>query len=243
MLALVLPVLGFVSFPTLTAQFFPGVERDQFHIEVELGDGTALTETRRVVVQIDQVLREQGDVRNVSWVMGRSAPAFYYNIVGNRDNAPGFAHALITSASPDATGRLVSELQGDLDRAFPNARILVRGLVQGPPVDAPVELRFVGQDMEVLRRLGDESRRIVSELDMVTVVRTSINGGAPKVSLDVDEARARLLGLDLGKVLPGNWRPVWKVSPAGRCWREPSNCRFGSASAMPFEAILPPSPT
>lgn len=200
MLALVLPVLGFVSFPTLTAQFFPGVERDQFHVEVELGDGTALSETRRTVVEIDRVLRQQPEIRNVSWVMGRSAPAFYYNIVGNRDNAPGFAHALITSASPDATGRLVSKLQGELDASFPDARILVRGLVQGPPVDAPVELRFVGQDMATLRRLGDEARRIVAELDMVTVVRTSINGGAPKVSLDVDEARARLLGLDLGGI-------------------------------------------
>lgn len=200
MLALVLPVLGFVSFPTLTAQFFPGVERDQFHVEVELGDGTALSETRRTVVEIDRVLRQQTEIRNVSWVMGRSAPAFYYNIVGNRDNAPGFAHALITSASPDATGRLVSKLQGELDAAFPDARILVRGLVQGPPVDAPVELRFVGQDMATLRHLGDAARRIVAELDMVTVVRTSINGGAPKVSLDVDEARARLLGLDLGGI-------------------------------------------
>ena len=29
--ALVLPVLGFMSMPLLTAQFFPGVDRDQFH--------------------------------------------------------------------------------------------------------------------------------------------------------------------------------------------------------------------
>lgn len=200
MLALVLPVLGFASFPTLTAQFFPGVERDQFHIEVELADGTALAETRRVVLQIDERLRQKPDIRKVSWVMGRSAPAFYYNIVGNRDNAPGFAQALITSTSPEATGRLVSELQGSLDNAFPGVRVLVRGLVQGPPVDAPVELRFVGQDLQTLRRLGDESRRIVADLDMVTVVRTTSNGGAPKISLDVDEAKARLLGLDLGGI-------------------------------------------
>lgn len=109
MLALVLPVLGFASVPTLTAQFFPGVERDQFYLEVELANGTALEETRRVALGIDDVLRAEDDIRNVSWVMGRSAPAFYYNIVGNRASAPGFAQALVTSTSPAATRQLVPD--------------------------------------------------------------------------------------------------------------------------------------
>ncbi len=200
MLALVLPVLGFASFPTLTAQFFPGVDRDQFYIEVEMAGGTAMAETTRVAEGIDAVLRAEEDIAQVSWVMGKSAPAFYYNIVGGRDEAPGFAQALITSASPEATEQLVPALQTTLSRDFPSARILVRGLVQGPPVNAPVELRFVGADMGVLRELGDEARRIVADLDMVTVVRTSVSGGAPKVSLEVDEDKARLLGLDLAGV-------------------------------------------
>lgn len=35
-LSLVLPIMGFLSLPTLTAQFFPGVDRDQFYIEIDL---------------------------------------------------------------------------------------------------------------------------------------------------------------------------------------------------------------
>ncbi len=145
MLALVLPVLGFASVPTLTAQFFPGVERDQFYLEVELANGTALEETRRVALGIDDVLRAEDDIRNVSWVMGRSAPAFYYNIVGNRASAPGFAQALVTSTSPAATRQLVPDLQRRLGESFPEARVLVRGLVQGPPVNAPDLQRRLGE--------------------------------------------------------------------------------------------------
>ena len=33
--------MGFLAFPTLTAQFFPGVERDQFHIQLDLAEGSA----------------------------------------------------------------------------------------------------------------------------------------------------------------------------------------------------------
>lgn len=199
-LSLVLPVLGFVSLPTLTAQFFPGVDRDQFTIDVELPEGASLAQTTRTVQAIDARLRAEPDIASVTWVLGRSAPAFYYNIVGNRDQAPGFAQALITTASPAATARLLSEFQSTLPPAFPEAQLLLRGLVQGPPVDAPVELRLVGQDIAALRVIGDELRVRLAALPQVTVARTTIGGGAPKLMLDIDEARARLLGLDLGQM-------------------------------------------
>jgi multidrug efflux pump subunit AcrB len=199
-LALVLPVTGFMALPTLTPQFFPATDRDQFHIEVDLPEGTALTETASVIGQIDARLRGEEDVRSATWVFGRSAPGFYYNLVGNRDQAPAFAQGLVTTASPAATARLLVALEDTLPAAFPEARILVRGLVQGPPVDAPVELRLVGSDLATLRAAGDALRAILAALPQVTVVRTTVDGGAPKLTVDVDEAQARLLGLDLAQV-------------------------------------------
>jgi len=198
--ALVLPVIGFLSMPTLTAQFFPGVDRDQFHIEVELAGGTAIAETARTTLEIDRYLSAQEGIEQVAWVVGKSAPAFYYNIVGNRDRAPAFAQALVTTGSPGATADLVPTLQQDLAQRFPSARILVRGLVQGPPVDAPVELRLVGPSLEVLRENGDALRTLASGVAEITVVRTTLGGGAPKLKFAVDEDKARLAGLSLGDV-------------------------------------------
>jgi len=199
-LALVLPITGFASFGTLTAQFFPGVDRDQFHIEVELQPGTALQRTETVARAIDARLRATDGIETVVWVMGESAPAFYYNVIGARQNEPAFAQALVTTESAQATAALLSPLQKNLDAAFPEARILVRGLVQGPPVDAPVEFRLVGTDLETLRATGDEIREVLLGLDRVASVRADLEGGAPKLAVDVDEDAARLLGLDLASV-------------------------------------------
>ena len=199
-LALILPGIGFLSLPTLTPQFFPGVERDQFHIEVDLPPGTGIGETLRVVRAIDARLAAETDILDVAWVVGRSAPAFYYNMVGNRDQAPAFAQALIRTASPSATAGLLPKLQAELPPAFLEARLVIRGLTQGPPVNAPVELRLVGQDIETLRRAGDDLRARLAEVSSVTMVRTGVAGGSPKLTLDIDEARARLLGLDLGQI-------------------------------------------
>ncbi|WP_420338930.1 efflux RND transporter permease subunit [Roseibium sp.] len=198
--ALVLPVIGFMSMPTLTAQFFPGVDRDQFHIEVELSDGTAIAETSEVVRAMDGFLSDQEGIEKVVWVAGKSAPAFYYNIVGNQDRAPAFAQALVTTSSPDTTAGLVPRLQGELTARYPNARILVRDLVQGPPVDAPVELRLVGPSLDVLRERGDALRQLASGIEEVTVVRTTLESGAPQLKFSVDEDKARLVGLSLADV-------------------------------------------
>jgi multidrug efflux pump subunit AcrB len=47
-------------------------------------------------------------------------------------------------------------LNGTLGDEAPGAQVLVRGLVQGPPVAAPVELRVVGPDLDTLRAIGDD---------------------------------------------------------------------------------------
>lgn len=200
LLALALPVMGFLAMPMLVPQFFPGVDRNQFHVEVELPVGTGLETTRALVERIDSALKADARITGSVWVAGESAPAFYYNIVGNRQNAPEYAHGLVTTTSPAATAALLGPLQADLSEAFPQARVLVRGLVQGPPVDAPVELRLVGQDIQALRRAGDDIRTILLSVPALTQVRTQMEGTAPEVRVDVNEAAARLLGLSLGDV-------------------------------------------
>ncbi len=195
--ALILPVLGFAAFPTLTAQFFPGVDRNQFYIEVDMPGGTSIATTRTTANQIDEMLLTDSGVKSVYWTVGESGPAFYYNIVGNRSREPGFAQAMITTETDADAARLVGELQTRLDTDFPDAQIIVRNLVQGPPVAAPVEVKIQGQDITVLRNLGDEVRSVMANLDLVTQARASVNGGNPQIRFEIDEVKARLLGLDV----------------------------------------------
>ncbi len=199
-LSLILPALGFAAIPTLTAQFFPGVERNQFYIEVSMPPGTAIAETTRVTQEMDSVIRGDEGLQSIYWSVGTSGPAFYYNIVGGRSQEPGFAQAMITTRTDADAARLVASLQEDFDRDFAEAQVIVRGLVQGPPVDAPVEINIQGQDIATLRALGDEVRAIMSDLDLVTQARSGVNGGAPQVRFEIDEDKARLLGLDVADV-------------------------------------------
>lgn len=200
LLALILPLLGFASAPLMTPQFFPGVDRDQFTLELDLRVGAPLAATRAVVDRLDAALRDAPEVRSVAWVLGRSAPAFYYNMTAERRDAARHAQAMVTTVSPEATETLIRRLEREIDSLAPEGQALVRGLVQGPSVAAPVELRLVGPDIAMLRTLGAEVRRIATRAPSVVVARETMVAGGPEIDIALDEAAARMLGLSPGAV-------------------------------------------
>ncbi len=195
-LALTLPLIGFLQVGTLEEQFFPSLQRDQFQIELEMPAMTAIEETRdRVLTARQQILRHP-EVVDVHWFIGENAPRFYYNLLGGLENAPYYAQALVQLKSPKNSRQLIWKLQDELSEEFPQARVLVKQLEQGPPFEAPVELRIYGPDIERLRQLGIQARGILTQVPEVTQVRDDLTEPLPKLGLQIDEEQARLAGLN-----------------------------------------------
>ncbi|HEY7776003.1 MAG TPA: efflux RND transporter permease subunit, partial [Kineobactrum sp.] len=194
-LALVLPVTGFLSFPTLTAQFFPGTDRDQMYLQVKLPDGRSMQDTATLVEQLDARLREDPLIRRVDWTMGESAPAFYYNMFRSRERMPSWAEALVLTHNARETDDLIRRLQREVDAAYPQARIIVRGIDQGPPVSAPLEIEIYGDNLDVLRDLGEAFRLRMERLPDVTHTNTSLVAGAPKLIFNADRTLLQRSGL------------------------------------------------
>ncbi|MEO0540485.1 MAG: efflux RND transporter permease subunit [Cyanobacteria bacterium P01_A01_bin.105] len=199
-LAFVLPVVGFVQFATLPQQFFPPTNRDQFQIEVERPATSAINPTREQTLQIRDRIQQHPAVRDIHWFLGKSAPPFFYNVIGGRQNAADYAQGIVQLDQTDNIRQTIQDLQQELDAAFPDAQILVKQLEQGPPFDAPIEIKLFGSDLEQLRALGSELRRMLSALDDVTHTRATLTEPQPKLSLNVDEVAARRVGLDNGQI-------------------------------------------
>ncbi len=195
-LGMALPVLGFIQGRHLPEQFFPPADRDQFQIELELPAHAALHETQRTVAAVRNFLMDHEEIQDVHWFLGESAPMFYYNLVGRRKNMSNFAQAIVQLRSAARGEALIHELQRDLDRHFSQARILVRQLEQGPPFDAPLEVRLFGPDTERLRELGGQLRGILAQTPDVIHTRVELSETLPNLAVRVDEHAARLAGLD-----------------------------------------------
>ncbi|WP_017301184.1 efflux RND transporter permease subunit [Nodosilinea nodulosa] len=195
-LSLILPVVGFAVFVTLPQQFFPPTNRNQFQIEFELPTQASLDATQAQVQQARDLALKHSEIEDVHWFMGRTAPPFFYNVLDNRRNAQNYAQGIVQLASTHHIRETIQTLQREMDAAFPQAQVLVKQLEQGPPFDAPIELRVYGSDMTGLRELGDRLRAELAQVPNVIHTRATLSEALPKLALTVDDAQARQLELD-----------------------------------------------
>ena len=189
--------LGFVLAQTLPNQFFPPADRDQFHVELWMAPGTNVAATADTALAVDRAIREELDSPRIDWLAGGSFPPVYYNLLLNKDAQPTYAQGVVTLDDVHEVDRAVHGLHGTLTSKFPQAKILVRALGQGPPIDAPVSFRLLGPELATLRDAGQRLRAIMHEVPEITHTLSSIQGGLPKLVYHADEVQARLAGLRL----------------------------------------------
>lgn len=191
-----LPILGFVQARLLAEQFFPPADRDQVSIELDLPPQTSLQETLATAQRIRTLLLANKKVQDVTWWVGRSAPPFYYNQIPARRGQSQYAQALVKLS--DATGlrQQINALQRQLDQSVPQGRILVRQLEQGPPFEAPIEVEVFGPDVDQLRVISDQVNHLLADIPEVTHVRAEIAEPQPRLTFDINEHEARMVGLN-----------------------------------------------
>lgn len=194
-ISLVLPIVGFTMAGSLEEQFFPANDRDMFQMQVFLPPQASVEETREVVDAIRARLQDHPSMVESHWVIGDPAPRVYYSMNNASEGLGSYAGAFVRTTDWRATLADLPALQADLRAAFPNATILALPFEQGPPVDAPVEVRIVGPEVDQLRAEGETIRAIMHETRGVTYTVAKLTGGEPKLTVIADEDEAKLAGV------------------------------------------------
>ena len=201
LLGLILPIAGFFLATELPIQFFPPSDRNQIQIEIERPARDRLSSTRSSVEAIHDVVKENNAVLKQHWFIGQSAPTFYYNVVPRKRGTPFYAQAIVDVREGDSTVNVVRELQSSIDAKDFSSRVIVRQLEQGPPFDAPIELRVIGPDLIVLDELGSQLRKILSETVNVIHTRSDHGDTTVQLALAFDAQAMEKNGLDESQVM------------------------------------------
>jgi multidrug efflux pump subunit AcrB len=194
--SIILPIIGFLVAGTMTSSFFPPVDRNQFQVQIIMPADTSLSQTLKEVNLAREYLAGVPEIVESHWFVGESSPPVYYNMLGNSDGVSSFANGFVTTAGVDDPRDILPELQKELMRAFPKARIMALPFEQGPPFTAPIEIRIVGPDLTILRSIGDEIRLVLSETKDVTYSTATLSGNVAQVSVYPNENMTRMLGLN-----------------------------------------------
>lgn len=196
----ILSIAGVMAVGTLPKVFFPTADRDMFEMRVWFPNNVTVPVAAEWVKQIDQHILGKTEVTQTVWAIGDSIPSFYYNQIMNNSNSPFYAEVVVSVHDSDESGKMIDELQDELDKKFPNLQIVAKAFAQGPPVESPIEFRLFGPETNTLRQLGEELRALIAKQTGTLHTRASVSPGLAKVWFDADENALNQVGLRLSDV-------------------------------------------
>ncbi len=192
----------------LDRSFFPPTDRNEMVVDVELPEGSHLAATDEVARKLEAALAGRADVESVFVTVGRGLPRFYYNII-SRPFSPHLAQLLVVAESVEAVAPLRAWVRDWAAAAIPEAQITARKLEQGPPRDAPIEVRLRGTSLEDLGTAADQVVAMLRDIPGTIDVRHDLGTGVPSLRFAIDDARAgrsRLTRADVAAALLGRTR-------------------------------------
>ncbi|MBS2022287.1 MAG: efflux RND transporter permease subunit, partial [Deltaproteobacteria bacterium] len=215
--ALVLASLALV--PRIGFSLFPKAGIPQFLVSIETADGASLEETDRAARFVEAQLRRHPEVRKVAAVVGKGHPQIYYNVVprNERSNAADvFAEVDLEALRGDgALAGFFETLRGEL--AYAGARIEVKEFENGPPLEAPLAIRLLGDDADRLRETSAQVARVLASVEGTRDVDDPGRKQQLDLRVEVDHDKAALFGvmphdvdralrLAVGGVVAGRYR-------------------------------------
>ncbi len=183
------------GFGLVQQQFFPTSTRTELFFEMRLPEGTAIGVTEATAKKAEQLIGNDPDVASYTTYVGAGAPRFWLGLNPELPNA-NFAQIVIVAKDLDGRERLKARLEKAIaDGALTQARARVDRFVFGPPVGFPVQFRVIGPDPLKVRAIAEDVRKVMAENHKLIDPHLDWNEQVKSIRLDIDQDRARALGL------------------------------------------------
>ncbi len=193
-LTLMALALGMVGMGKVQQQFFPDSSRLEVMVDLWLPEGSSFEATQAVVNRFEARVLHHPDVSTVSTWVGAGVPRFYLPLdqIFPQSNV---AQIIVVPKDSAARERIRQELPRIVAAEFPEVRTRVKLLPNGPPVPYPVQFRIVGDDITRLREVSEQAKAIMRAHPDMHGVNDNWNEYVKAIRLEVDQAKARALGV------------------------------------------------
>ncbi len=197
-LALLIFVGSLALFPLVGVSFFPKAEKKQLFINVNLPEGSSIHETDHVVKYIESRLKARKEVDRYAASVGRHNPRIYYNVIDRhrRSNIGQLFVKLLKGVGREQMARLIQELRADFTN-YPGAKIEIKELEQGPPVNAPVEIKVRGEKVEVLKTIAGDIEALFRQTPGLINIDNPLSTSKTDIRVNINRDKAAMYGIPL----------------------------------------------
>ena len=184
-------------------ELFPEIDPRNGLVNIRFPQGTNIRRSNEMAALIEKRTAEsiQADLKYTVANVGSGGGGDPFS--GGASGEPHVANLTLTfhdyedRARPSA--KAIDDLRGVLTD-LAGAEIKVDKPQEGPPVGAPITVRVIGEDFDVLRRLSDKVKRAVARDRRVVNVRSDFEAARPELAFKVDRRQAALLGVNTAAI-------------------------------------------
>jgi multidrug efflux pump subunit AcrB len=190
--------LGSLSlFPIIGTSLFPKAEKNLFFIDVSTPEGTHIEKTDQVARYVEGVLAGRPEIRLFTTNVGHTNPQIYYNII-DRQGKSNLAHFYVKLKNRDKgmIQRLIDQLRQEFAH-YPGARIEVKELEQGPPVEAPVAVKVMGKNVNMLKQMAAKVESALEKINGLININNPLSEQKTDLCLKINRHKAGMLGVSL----------------------------------------------
>ncbi|UCJ16720.1 efflux RND transporter permease subunit [Pseudomonas sp. MM211] len=198
-LTLALFVGSILLFRFVPQQFFPASGRLELMVDFKLAEGASLIATEAEVRRFEERLAGHPGVNNYVAYVGTGSPRFYLPL-DQQLPATSFAQIVVLAKTIEDRELVRSWLIGVLNDEFPSLRTRISRLENGPPVGYPVQFRVSGEHIDEVRGLARQVADKVRDNPYVVNVHLDWEEPSKVVYLNIDQDRARALGVSTSDV-------------------------------------------
>jgi len=194
-----------IGFTRLQQQFFPLSSRTELMVDIRMNEGASILATKNMAIQIEQILQKHVEpidskskpmVSHFTSYIGAGSARFFLALNPDLPN-PSFSKLVIQTTSVAAREALRAELLDRFhnDPKFSEASLRVLRLEFGPPVGFPVQFRVIGPNPQRVREIASDVLELMRTEPAAVDVNLEWDEPAKSIHVDIDQDRARLMGL------------------------------------------------
>lgn len=187
------------TFRFVPKQFFADSNRLELLLDIKLAEGASLRATQSQVEKIESLLKDRSGIENYVAYIGSGSPRFYLPL-DQQLPATSFAQFVMITEDLEQREEVRAWLIQTMQEQFPDLRARITRLENGPPVGYPVQFRITGEHINQVRQLARQVAAVVRENPHVSNVHLDWEEPSKVVYLQIDQDRARALGVSTASV-------------------------------------------
>jgi multidrug efflux pump subunit AcrB len=201
LIALVIFVSSMAFFPIIGFSLFPASEKPQFLVNIITPIQTKISETDEIARKVEASLKETSEIDFFSTNVGKGNPRIYYNVIPENERTD-FAQIFV-QLKPNISAKEKIRITENLRNQFSNyagAKIEIKNFEQGPPVNAPVEVRISGDNLDSLRLIASKVEKMINETPGTIYTNNPVSNLKTDIKVAIQKEKARALGVNIVEV-------------------------------------------